>query len=124
MAPASWYAENDVTLVTGELVTAIDRDRKTITTHKGSTARYDKLVLATGSAAFVPMIRGIEKQGVFVYRTIEDLNAILAYGKNVRNAVVMGGGLLGLEAAKAMLAMGLRPKLGSASCRERVCRYV
>src|SRR3546814_2033707 len=54
------------------------------------------------------MIRGIEKQGVFVYRTIEDLNAILAYGKNVRNAVVMGGGLLGLEAAKAMLDMGLR----------------
>src|SRR3546814_876439 len=108
MAPASWYAENDVTLVTGELVTAIDRDRKTITTHKGSTARYAKLVLATGSAAFVPMIRGIEKQGVFVYRTIEDLNAILAYGKNVRNAVVMGGGLLGLEAAKAMLDMGLR----------------
>src|SRR3546814_1067696 len=108
MAPASWYAENDVTLVTGELVTAIDRDRKTITTHKGSSGRDDKLVLATGSAAFVPMIRGIEKQGVFVDRTIEDLNAILAYGKNVRNAVVMGCGLLGLEAAKAMLDMGLR----------------
>src|SRR3546814_17231947 len=109
MAPASWYAENDVTLVTGELVTAIDRDRKTITTHKGSTARYDKLVLATGSAAFVPMIRGIEKKGVFVYRTIEELNAILAYGQKVRNDVVMGGGLFGV---------------GRASWRERVCKYV
>ncbi|HYH55589.1 MAG TPA: nitrite reductase large subunit NirB, partial [Anseongella sp.] len=108
MAPLSWYSENQVELVTGELVTAIDREQKTITTHKGTTEAYDKLVLATGSSPFVPRLKGIDKQGVFVYRTIEDLNAILAYGRKVRKATVMGGGLLGLEAAKAMLDMGLQ----------------
>ncbi|QEC51170.1 assimilatory nitrite reductase (NAD(P)H) large subunit precursor [Anseongella ginsenosidimutans] len=111
LAPAAWYAENQVKLVTGELVTAIDRGRKTVTTHKGNIAQYDKLVLATGSSAFVPRIKGIDKQGVFVYRTIEDLNAILAYGKKVHKAAVMGGGLLGLEAAKAMLDMGLQTEV-------------
>jgi nitrite reductase (NADH) large subunit len=94
-------------LHTGELVTEIDRENKTITTHQGKQDKYDYLVLATGSGAFVPTIAGVERDGVFVYRTIEDLNQIIEYGKKVSTAAVMGGGLLGLEAAKALLDLGL-----------------
>lgn len=107
MAPASWYQENNVQLFTGELVTEIDRKNKTIRTHTGKTDRYDYLVLATGSSAFVPSIEGAERDGVFVYRTIEDLNQIMSYGRKIKRAAVMGGGLLGLEAAKALLDLGL-----------------
>lgn len=107
MAPASWYAENNITLYTGEMVTSIDRRTRTITTHGGRTEAYDFLVLATGSSAFVPPIEGVGRHGVFVYRTIEDLDNIIAYGRKVKTAAVMGGGLLGLEAAKALLDLGL-----------------
>jgi len=107
LAPVDWYLDNDIALHTGELVVAIDRDRKRVTTGPGNTAAYDKLVLATGSAAFVPPIPGTEKDGVFVYRTIEDLEAIRAYAPKARRAAVIGGGLLGLEAAKAALDLGL-----------------
>ncbi len=69
--------------------------------------RYDRLVLATGSSAFVPDLPGIKKDGVFVYRTIEDLDAILERATRVRRAAVIGGGLLGLEAARALLDAGL-----------------
>jgi len=107
MAPASWYAENNIKLLTGELVTEINRQSKTIKTHTGKTDHYDYLVLATGSSAFVPVLEGVERHGVFVYRTIEDLNQIIDYGKKIKRAAVMGGGLLGLEAAKALLDLGL-----------------
>lgn len=107
MAPASWYAENDIQLFTGELVVAVDRQKKTITTHTGNEDSYDYLVLATGSSAFVPAITGTHLDGVFVYRTIEDLNQIIAYSKHSQSAAVMGGGLLGLEAAKALLDLSL-----------------
>ncbi|MEP2025795.1 MAG: nitrite reductase large subunit NirB [Reichenbachiella sp.] len=103
MAPRSWYVENDIELITGELIINIDRENKKITSHTGLEASYDKLILATGSSAFVPPIKGSEMQGVFVYRTIEDLEAIIEYGKTSKKAAVLGGGLLGLEAAKAML---------------------
>lgn len=107
MAPASWYEENNITLHTSELVTGINREKKTIQTHTGRTDHYDYLVLATGSSAFVPTIEGVERDGVFVYRTIEDLVQITEYAKKVRRGAVMGGGLLGLEAAKALLDLGL-----------------
>lgn len=107
MAPASWYPENNIRLHTGELVTEIDRQAKTIKTHTGKTDHYDYLILATGSGAFVPSIPGVERDGVFVYRTIEDLNQITSYSKKVTRGAVMGGGLLGLEAAKALLDLGL-----------------
>ncbi|SDM18760.1 nitrite reductase (NADH) large subunit [Catalinimonas alkaloidigena] len=109
LAPAQWYAENQVDLRCGELVTHIDREQRVLRTHRGTEVSYDYLVLATGSAAFVPPVPGVEKRGVFVYRTIEDLEAISAFGKDCRRAAVMGGGLLGLEAAKAVLDMGLEP---------------
>jgi nitrite reductase (NADH) large subunit len=107
MAPATWYSENDIELHTGELVTEINRIDKTIRTHTGRSDRYDYLVLATGSSAFVPSIEGVERDGVFVYRTIEDLNQITEYAQKVKRGAVMGGGLLGLEAAKALLDLGL-----------------
>ncbi|WP_348822920.1 nitrite reductase large subunit NirB [Flavobacterium aestuarii] len=112
MSTANWYEENNITLNTSELITDISREQKTIHTHLGKTYEYDYLVLATGSAAFVPPIDGVEKEGVFVYRTIEDLDAIMAYAKKIKangstEAAVLGGGLLGLEAAKAVRDLGL-----------------
>ncbi|HZI24555.1 MAG TPA: FAD-dependent oxidoreductase, partial [Chryseolinea sp.] len=107
MAPASWYVENNVELFTSELVTELHRENKTIKTHTGKVDHYDYLVLATGSSAFVPTLEGVERHGVFVYRTIEDLNQIMDYGTKVKKAGVLGGGLLGLEAAKALLDLGL-----------------
>lgn len=107
MAPLSWYGENSIQLYTGELVISIDRVNKTITTHTGKTDHYDYLVLATGSSAFVPVLEGAGRDGVFVYRTLEDLTQIRDYGQKVKTAAVMGGGLLGLEAAKALLDLGL-----------------
>lgn len=107
MTGMDWYSSQGVDLRTGELVTAIDRENKTVSTFHGQKESYDILIIATGSSAMVPPIAGVEKQGVFVYRTIEDLEGIIAYGQTVRNAAVLGGGLLGLEAAKALLDMGL-----------------
>lgn len=108
LAPIDWYANNNIDLRTNELIVKIDREQQKVISHTGSEVFYDKLILATGSAPFVPNIPGVEKKGVFVYRTLEDLEAIAAQGKKVRSAAVMGGGLLGLEAAKAVMDMGLK----------------
>lgn len=107
LAPLSWYEENCIELHCGELVAHIDRRNKTIETHRNQITSYDKLIIATGSSPFMPSIPGTDKKGVFVYRTIEDLDAIISYGKKVKRVAVLGGGLLGLEAAKAMVDMGL-----------------
>jgi len=115
MAPAEWYADNNIDLITGERVADINRTGKTITTAKDREFAYDYLVLATGSSPFVPPIKGVEKEGVFVYRTIEDLEGMLAYAAKINaekqdgRAAILGGGLLGLEAGKAVLDMGLEP---------------
>ena len=111
LAPRSWYDKNQVELHTSELVVAIDKEKKEVSTVGGMTFSYDHLVLATGSAPFVPPIKGVEKKGVFVYRTIEDLEATMSYANKIQNgkAAVLGGGLLGLEAAKAVKDMGLEP---------------
>ncbi|OYX24986.1 MAG: nitrite reductase (NAD(P)H) [Flavobacteriales bacterium 32-35-8] len=116
MAPRSWYEDHGIELITGELVTDIHRASKKITTTKDLHYKYDYLVLATGSAPFVPNIPGVEKKGVFVYRTIEDLEGMLAYADKIKKgrtetikAAVLGGGLLGLEAAKAVKDMGFEP---------------
>ncbi|MBL7856748.1 MAG: nitrite reductase large subunit [Cyclobacteriaceae bacterium] len=108
LASRAWYVENNIELYTSELVTSINREEKTVTTHLGKTDHYDCLVLATGSSAFVPPIEGVERNGVFVYRTIEDLHQITEYSKGAKVAAVMGGGLLGLEAAKALMDLGLK----------------
>ena len=114
MAPRAWYEENNIELITNERVTDIHRDGKTITTISNKQYTYDYLVLATGSSAFVPPIPGVEKEGVFVYRTIEDLDATMAYVAEIKKnkpngtAAILGGGLLGLEAGKAIIDMGLK----------------
>ncbi|WP_026997852.1 nitrite reductase large subunit NirB [Flectobacillus major] len=107
MAPASWYTENGITLHLSDPVVDIDRDAKTVRSHHGLVQNYDYLVLATGSSAFVPPIPGVEKDGVFVYRTIEDLDLMQSHAKTAKKGAVIGGGLLGLEAAKALLDLGL-----------------
>jgi nitrite reductase (NADH) large subunit len=117
MAPAAWYDDKGINLVVGERVADINRTSKTITTVKDRVFSYDYLVLATGSSPFVPPIKGVEKEGVFVYRTIEDLEGMLAYAAKLKTekpdarAAVLGGGLLGLEAGKAVMDMGLEPHI-------------
>lgn len=88
-------------------VASIDRLAKTVVLPDGEAIAYDKLVLATGSAPFVPPVPGRDRPGCFVYRTIEDLEAIAASGKQSSVGVVIGGGLLGLEAARALKDMNL-----------------
>lgn len=107
LEPRSWYDANDIQLHTGTLVTAVDPKGRQVTAGD-KTYTYDVLVFATGSAAFVPPLPGVNRPGVFVYRTIEDLEAIRDYSKQCKHATVMGGGLLGLEAAKAVFDMGLK----------------
>ncbi|AWI28705.1 nitrite reductase large subunit NirB [Streptomyces tirandamycinicus] len=85
----------------------IDRTARTVTSRSGRTFPYDSLVLATGSYPFVPPVPGRDAEGCFVYRTIEDLLAIEEYAKTSRTGVVVGGGLLGLEAAGALKGLGL-----------------
>lgn len=108
MSSHSWYEQNNITLHLGDPVNEIDRENKTVHSLKGLTLNYDYLVLATGSAPFVPDIPGIEKDGVFVYRTIEDLELIKAYASKSRSGTVIGGGLLGLEAAKALIDLDIQ----------------
>jgi nitrite reductase (NADH) large subunit len=107
LAPAEWYTENGIRLFLSDPVVDIDREEKLIRSHHGHVVHYDYLVMATGSGAFVPSIPGVEKDGVFVYRTIEDLELIQSYAKKAKKGAVLGGGLLGLEAAKALLDLGL-----------------
>ncbi|MDB5250306.1 MAG: assimilatory nitrite reductase large subunit precursor [Segetibacter sp.] len=107
MAPKEWYAENNITLHLGDPIQNIDRENKTVHSYHGITIQYDYLIIATGSAAFVPSIPGVEKKGVFIYRTIEDLEMMTDHAKKAKTGAVIGGGLLGLEAAKAMIDLGV-----------------
>ncbi len=107
MAPLDWYIDNGIQLYLSDPVVDIDRERKQIRSHHGVVVPYDYLILATGSGAFVPPLSGVEKDGVFVYRTIEDLDLIQSHARRARKGAVLGGGLLGLEAAKALLDLGL-----------------
>ncbi|MBS1520330.1 MAG: nitrite reductase large subunit [Bacteroidetes bacterium] len=107
LSSVSWYADNHITLHLDDPIQEINRSSKTVHSLKGLSLKYDYLILATGSSAFVPDIPGIEKEGIFVYRTIEDLDLIKAYAANAKNGAVMGGGLLGLEAAKALIDLGI-----------------
>ncbi|MFI5161756.1 MAG: nitrite reductase large subunit NirB [Sphingobacteriales bacterium] len=107
LSAGSWYVDNNITLYLDDPIQEINRARKTVHSLKGLNLKYDYVVLATGSSAFVPDIPGVEKEGVFVYRTIDDLDLIKAYAVNAKRGAVMGGGLLGLEAAKAMIDLGI-----------------
>ncbi len=93
LAPTTWYADNLISLYLGDPVTRIDRDQKFVCTFHGLQQSYDYLVIATGSAAFVPPIPGVEKEGVFIYRTIEDLEMMQDYARKAKKGAVIGGGL-------------------------------
>lgn len=103
-----WFADHQVELKIGVRAESIARDTKTVETSEGETLGYDELVLATGSYPFVPPIPGNDHERCFVYRSIEDLDAIIAAGENAKTGVVVGGGLLGLEAANALKMLGLK----------------
>lgn len=107
LAPADFYSQNNITLKLGVQATAIDRDTRRVTGSDGSTTPYDILVLATGSYPFVPPVPGKDREHIHVYRTIEDLDAIRESANVSRVGAVIGGGLLGLEAAKALRDLGL-----------------
>ncbi|MCZ2475874.1 nitrite reductase large subunit [Aquirufa ecclesiirivi] len=107
MAPATWYEEHGIKLYTGDPIMHLDCENKTVSSHAGITESYDYLVFATGSSAFVPPIPGVEKDGVFIYRTIEDLEMMRDWAPKAKKGAVIGGGLLGLEAAKAMIDLGV-----------------
>ena len=102
-----FFERTGFTLRLAARAVAIERREKKVTTADGEVLGYDKLVLATGSNAFVPPVPGRDRPHCFVYRTIEDLDAMKAAGAKSRSGVVVGGGLLGLECAKALRDMGL-----------------
>ena len=107
LVPEGFFESSGFTLHLGERAVAIDRVRKQVKTSSGETLAYDRLVLATGSYPFVPPIPGRDRRDCFVYRTIEDLIAIREAARDARSGTVIGGGLLGLEAAKALVDLGL-----------------
>ncbi|WP_313474013.1 nitrite reductase large subunit NirB [Stutzerimonas kunmingensis] len=106
MCDADYYSSHGVYTHLGVQVLGIDRERKEVVTSAGRQP-YDQLILATGSYPFVPPITGAEGSARLVYRTLDDLDAIRAAATNARRGVVVGGGLLGLEAANALKSLGL-----------------
>src|SRR5579872_4679239 len=108
LVPDGCYGSGGYQLRLGEAATSVDRRARTVTTSRGDTLRYDALVLATGSYPFVPPVPGADLPGCFRYRTLADLDAIAAAARHAaattrgrRAGLVVGGGLLGLEAARA-----------------------
>jgi len=103
----AWYEQNGIKLYTGSVVTKIDVDKKRVYSKNGYSSSYDKILIATGSVPFIPPINGVDKKGVFVYRTIDDVWSMAEVSRYKKKAVVIGGGLLGLEAAKALKDNGM-----------------
>ena len=97
--PDSFFQERKITLRLNDAVLGLDPIAKTVTSARYRTVPYDKLVIATGSVPFVPQVEGRDRRDCFVYRTIEDLETIAATAARSKVGVVIGGGLLGLEAA-------------------------
>lgn len=102
-----WYSENNINLHLGKKITEIQRGYKKIISEDGEEFEYDKLIIATGSNAFIIPIPGVDLQGVVTFRNIEDCEKMKEASKNFKQAAVIGGGLLGLEAAKGLLNLGM-----------------
>jgi NAD(P)H-nitrite reductase large subunit len=105
--PPAWYAERGVSLHSGTRATHIDRGAKTVTCADGRTHAYDALVIATGSRPFIPPVPGLDAPHVHVFRTLEDCAQIRSAAEGARSAIVLGGGLLGLEAASGLQHLGV-----------------
>lgn len=106
-----WYEKNDIRLYPGETVIEIDQDNHLVKTDKNRITPYDKLILATGSNPFILPLPGVDKKGVITFRNIKDCLKIIEYSKRSKDAVVIGGGLLGLESARGLLDLGLNVKV-------------
>lgn len=107
LVEGDFFARHGIELRLSQQIVAIDRDAHVVRTASGHETHWDKLVLATGSYPFVPPVPGNTLPGCFVYRTLDDLDNIAAHAKGSRRGVVIGGGLLGLEAANALKQLGL-----------------
>jgi len=105
--PPAWYADKGIHFIAGDRAVRIDRPRKQVYTETGIVVDYDRLILATGSTPFVPPIAGADLKGVLSFRDIYDVNIMLDMAKRAKNAVVIGGGLLGLEAAYGLKQRGM-----------------
>jgi nitrite reductase (NADH) large subunit len=105
--PAEWYAERGIELHLGTEVTALAPAAHHIVLASGGQVAYDRLLLATGARSFIPPCEGTEKDGVFALRSLDDALAIKAYARGIDTAIVVGGGLLGLETARALHTAGL-----------------
>ncbi len=101
-----WYQSNQICTRLGVKITGIDRTRKVVLGEDGGITEYDKLILATGSSAFIPPIPGVDKKNVHVFRTLDDTRALLEKSRPGLKTVVIGGGLLGLEAARGLQMRG------------------
>jgi len=108
MANDAFYQEHGITCYISEKINFIDRENKCVRSESGKESHYDKLILATGSYPFVPPVPGHDRDSTYVYRTIEDVEAITKACETAKVGVVVGGGLLGLEAAKALHDFGLK----------------
>jgi nitrite reductase (NADH) large subunit len=106
--PLSWYAEHGITLHLGKTVTQVDRTRRRVIADDGTTAAYDRLLVATGSLPFILPVPGKDLAGVIAYRDIADTQTMIDTAKTHRHAVVIGGGLLGLEAANGLMLRGMQ----------------
>ncbi|MDX8376785.1 MAG: nitrite reductase large subunit NirB [Mariprofundales bacterium] len=102
-----WYADNNITLHMGKRITKIQRGYKKVIAEDGTELTYDNLIIATGSNPFIIPIPGHDKEGVMAFRDIDDCDAMVAAAKKYKKVAVIGGGLLGLEAAKGLLNLGM-----------------
>lgn len=105
--PLSWYEEHGITLHTGKKVVRVDRVKRLVIAEDGTEAPYDRLLLATGSNPFILPVPGKDLKGVIGYRDIADTEAMIEAAKTYKKAVVIGGGLLGLEAANGLMLRGM-----------------
>jgi nitrite reductase (NADH) large subunit len=105
--PLDWYADNGITLHLGKEVVSVDRTRRVVIAEDGTEAEYDRLLIATGSKPFILPVPGKDLQGVIAYRDIADTNYMIDTAKTHKHAVVIGGGLLGLEAANGLMLRGM-----------------
>jgi nitrite reductase (NADH) large subunit len=103
-----WYEENHITIHTNEAVISIDTTNKQVTSENGRVVIYDELIIATGSSSFILPVPGATKQGVIGFRNIHDCEMMINTSRQYKKAVVIGGGLLGLEAAKGLLNLGMQ----------------
>lgn len=102
----AWYEKNNIKLLLNTTAAEVIKDSKEIITVSGHRLKYDKLLLATGGASFIPPIPGADKNGVFALRTIKDASEIKRYSEKAKNVVIIGGGVLGLEAGNSLKKTG------------------